>query len=176
LCLVAHEYGLNPLTKEIYAFPDSKSGGIIPVVGVDGWMRIINEHPQLLAIEFEYDDAGEWIDCIITRKDRSKPVRVREYLEECKRNTAPWQTHPMRMLRHKATIQAARLAFGFAGIKDPDEAERIIEAVDFDSKPAFKPVKRKAIPEAVEPIVVENVTDAEIVDDDGGSEALAELM
>jgi len=31
------------------------------------------------------------------------------------------------MLRHKAMIQAARLAFGFVGIFDQDEAERITE-------------------------------------------------
>ena len=28
LCVVANEYGLNPFTKEIYAFPDKKGGGI----------------------------------------------------------------------------------------------------------------------------------------------------
>jgi hypothetical protein len=32
------------------------------------------------------------------------------------------------MLRHKAMIQCARIAFGFGGIYDQDEAERIIEA------------------------------------------------
>ena len=52
-----------------------------------------------------------------------------QYMDECKRNTDPWQSHPRRMLRHKATIQAARMAFGFA-LKDPDEAERILEADD----------------------------------------------
>jgi hypothetical protein len=31
------------------------------------------------------------------------------------------------MLRHKALIQCARLAFGYGGIYDQDEAERIIE-------------------------------------------------
>jgi hypothetical protein len=31
------------------------------------------------------------------------------------------------MLRHKVTIQAARLAFGYVGIYDEDEAQRIIE-------------------------------------------------
>ncbi|EOJ4766922.1 recombinase RecT, partial [Escherichia coli] len=41
--------------------------------------------------------------------------------------TGPWQSHPKRMLRHKAMIQCARLAFGFAGIYDNDEAERIVE-------------------------------------------------
>ena len=35
LLIVANQYGLNPWTKEIYAFPDSNNG-IVPVVGVDG--------------------------------------------------------------------------------------------------------------------------------------------
>ena len=33
LLIVANQYGLNPWTKEIYAFPD-KQNGIVPVVGV----------------------------------------------------------------------------------------------------------------------------------------------
>jgi len=41
LLIVAQQYGLNPWTKEIYAFPD-QNNGIVPVVGVDrGWRRII---------------------------------------------------------------------------------------------------------------------------------------
>lgn len=134
LLVVADQYGLNPFTKEIYAFPDSK-GGIVPVVGVDGWIRIINEKPELDAIEFEDAPDGTadpWISCTIARKDRAKPVSVREYLSECKRNTGPWGTHPRRMLRHKALIQCARVAFGFAGIYDPDEAERIRDAQAID--------------------------------------------
>lgn len=134
LLVVADQYGLNPFTKEIYAFPDQK-GGIVPVVSIDGWIRIINEKQELDATEFHYAEAAdgappEWIECSISRKDRSKPIVVREYFSECKRNTGPWQSHPRRMLRHKALIQAARVAFGFAGIYDPDEAERIAEAID----------------------------------------------
>lgn len=48
LLIVANQYGLNPWTKEIYAFPD-KQNGIVPVVGVDGWSRIINENQSLMA-------------------------------------------------------------------------------------------------------------------------------
>lgn len=55
LMLVANQYALNPWTKEIYAFPD-RNNGIIPVVGVDGWCRIINSHPQFDGMEFEQDD------------------------------------------------------------------------------------------------------------------------
>lgn len=125
LMIVADQYKLNPFTKEIYAFPD-RQNGIVPVVGVDGWSRIINEHPQLDGIDFEQD--AESCTCIIYRKDRSRPVRVTEFMDECKReNVGPWKSHPRRMLRHKALIQCSRLAFGFAGIYDQDEAERIID-------------------------------------------------
>lgn len=125
LLVVAQQYGLNPFTKEIYAFPDK--GGIVPVVGVDGWARIINSHPQFDGMDFNQD--AESCTCTIYRKDRSHPTKVTEWMAECKRpNVGPWQSHPYRMLRHKAMIQSARLAFGFVGIYEQDEAERIVEA------------------------------------------------
>lgn len=132
LLIVANQYQLNPWTKEIYAFPD-KNNGIVPVVGVDGWSRIINQDPNFDGMDFQQDD--ESCTCIIYRKDRSHPIKVTEYMAECKRNgVGPWQTHPRRMLRHKAMIQCARLAFGFVGIYEPDEAERIVSP-DGDDKP-----------------------------------------
>lgn len=124
LMVVANQYGLNPWTKEIYAFPD-KQNGIVPVVGVDGWSRIINGNDRFDGMEFQQDN--ESCTCIIYRKDRTHPISVTEYMDECKRGTGPWQSHPKRMLRHKAMIQCARLAFGYAGIYDQDEAERILE-------------------------------------------------
>ena len=125
LLFVAGQYGLNPWVKEIYAFPD-RQNGIVPVVGVDGWSRIINNHPQFDGMDFEQD--AESCTCIIYRKDRGHPIKVTEWMAECRRaNVGPWQSHPKRMLRHKAMIQCARLAFGYTGIFDQDEAERIVE-------------------------------------------------
>lgn len=124
LLVVSSQYGLNPWTKEIYAFPD-KNNGIVPVVGVDGWARIINSNDKFDGMEFEQDEDS--CTCSIYRKDRSRPIRVTEYMAECRRGTGPWQSHPKRMLRHKAMIQCARIAFGFCGIYDQDEAERILE-------------------------------------------------
>lgn len=142
LVVVANEYKLNPLTKEIYAFPQ-KGGGITPIVSIDGWNRIANEHPQMDGFDFEshYDEAGKLnaITCSIYRKDRSRPVRVTEYLAECKRGTEPWKMEH-RMLRHKAFIQAVRMAFGFSGIYDEDEAERIVSAKPGRGKELAAPV------------------------------------
>ncbi len=139
LLIVAGQYGLNPWTKEIYAFPD-QNNGIVPVVGVDGWSRIINSHPQFDGVDFEQD--AESCTCVIHRKDRGHPVRVTEYLSECKRPVKPWQSHPKRMLRHKALIQCARLAFGYVGIYDQDEAERIAEIKDINERPARQNAKQ----------------------------------
>lgn len=122
LLIVANQYKLNPFTKEIYAFP-AKGGGITPVVGVDGWSRIINDNPLCDGIQFEQDDKS--CTCKIYRKDRKHPTVVTEYLDECQGNTEPWKKFPKRMLRHKALIQCARVAFGFSGIYDEDEARRI---------------------------------------------------
>jgi hypothetical protein len=149
LLVVADQYDLNPFTREIYAFPDKKNG-IIPVVGVDGWSRIINSNPAFDGLEFresetlvvadEHKPCPEWIECLIYRKDRRHAISVRERFAECYRppfkgkdgyeGKGPWQTHTSRFLRHKAMIQAARVAFGFVGIYDPDEAERMREVVD----------------------------------------------
>lgn len=128
LVVVANEYKLNPMLKELYAFP-AKGGGIVPVVSVDGWNRLANNHPQMDGLEFEFhhDDDGKLVSCtsIFHRKDRTRPVKVTEYLSECRRNTDPWRMEH-RMLRHKALIQGARVAFGFGGIYDEDEARDII--------------------------------------------------
>lgn len=146
LLVVAEQYKLNPFTKEIFAFDDK--GAIVPVVSVDGWARIINEHPALNGIEFRYSeictkpnrgkDCPEWCEVIIHRKDRDRPTVVREYLDEVYQPPrgkdggydGPWQSHTKRMLRHKTVIQGARLAFGFAGIYDEDEAQRIVQVVE----------------------------------------------
>lgn len=130
--IVANEYDLNPFIRQIYAFP-GKEGGVIPIVPIDGWSKIVNEHPQADGSEFVYENQkGELIaiTCKMYRKDRAHPIEVTEFLSECTRDTVPWNQWPHRMLRHKAYIQAARLAFGLSGIFDPDEAERIQEVED----------------------------------------------
>lgn len=139
--LVAKEYNLNPLTKEIYAFP-KRGGGIVPIVSVDGWTSLVNSHGACDGFEFEmeHDADGELVSCTcrMYRKDRSRPVVVTEYLSECIRSTEPWKMRH-RMLRHKSMIQAARYAFGFSGIYDEDEGVRVAEARDASPARAVAP-------------------------------------
>src|SRR5690606_3003817 len=107
-----------------------KGGGIQPVVGVDGWSSIMNRQREMDGIEFEYehDEKGKLVavTSIIYRKDRSRPCKVTGWLDECRRNTEPWNTWPRRMLRHKALVQGARVAFSISGIMDEEEAQEMV--------------------------------------------------
>lgn len=176
LLVVADQYGLNPFTKEIYAFPDK--GGIVPVVGVDGWLRIINQHPQFDGMAFTQPPMAEWVEmagarqapgwltCLIYRKDRQHAIEATEYLDEVFRNTGPWQSHTKRMLRHKAIIQCGRMAFGFAGIYDPDEAQRVIEGqatpVVEDVRPAESGMAALGMAIAPEPEPADSLPEIEL--------------
>lgn len=136
---IASEYKLNPLTKEIFAF--NNRGAIQPIVSVDGWLKIINSHPQLDGIQFENHFEGSNLiatTCRIFRKDRRHATEVTELLNECRISSSQvWQKWPARMLRHKALIQAARVAFGFSGIIDEDEAVRY-QSVDLGEEKQVK--------------------------------------
>lgn len=127
--LVANKHGLDPFAREIFAFP-GKGGGVQAIVSVDGWMTLANRHPQFDGLTFaDHTEGGKLISVTarVHRKDREHPTEVTEYMSECARNTDTWRQWPARMLRHKATIQAIRYAFGFSGIMEHDEYERMME-------------------------------------------------
>lgn len=162
--MVAKEYNLNPILKEIHAFP-KKGGGIQPIVSIDGWVSLINQHPQCNGYDFEWttDNKGDPISCKCTmyRKDRTHPVVVEEFLAECYRNTEPWKMKH-RMLRHRALIQAARYAFGFSGIMDQDEAETLAQMRDITPPTPPRPQMADFAPtpqaeQAAEPTTTEKV-------------------
>lgn len=156
LVITANQYGLNPLLKEMYAFPQ-KGGGIVPFVSIDGWLRIVNRQPNFDGMEADVFpiEGGEptHATCTIYLKDRSHPVKVTEYFSECSRNTEPWKTMPRRMLRHKAIIQTARVAFGLGGIFDEDEArDQVREIRDVTPKvPESNPFKKETPPALSQP-------------------------
>lgn len=125
---VCAKYDLNPLVKECAAF--ISGGKLQMIVMIDGWYRIVNRQPDFDGVELEdkFDDKGNIVatTCKMYLKNRSHPVVVTEYMAECRDDkSSVWRKWPARMLRHKAYIQAARMAFGISEMVDDDEASRI---------------------------------------------------
>ena len=164
-CVITEQYGLNPWLREIHAFA-SQDKGIVPIVGIDGWTRIVNREPNYNGCEFIEVNTPEGLPitctCRIFVKNRDHPNEVTEYFSECKRNTGPWNQMPHRMLRHKSFMQCARYAFGLSGIYDQDEANDIINVTEQQpgsnlfvteklkgGKPALTPVRA---PDASKPV------------------------
>lgn len=147
LVMVANAYQLDPILKDIYAFP-AKGGGIVPIVSVDGWNKLLIRQPDFDGIEFEFADKedGTPHSCtaIVHIKSRSHPVKVTEYFDECKRNTEPWNNMPRRMLRNRTLCQASRMAFGISGVHNEDEAAAI--TVESTVMPTDPPPKLVAAP------------------------------
>lgn len=134
--LVANQYQLNPMTREIHAFADTRRG-IVPIVGIDGWSALVNRRPDYDGCEFTFIESADDLGCTCTMhvKNRSYPVAVTEWLSECKRNTPPWNTMKRRMLRHRSFIQCARLAFSLSGLYDEDEGRDVITNYKQEEKP-----------------------------------------
>ena len=130
LLSTASLHGLDPLNREIFMLPNIGDAPPLIAVGVDGWAKVMNAHPQFSGMLFiesveQINNIPLWIECEIHRHDRVVPLKVREYFEEARSEHMAWLTHPRRMLRHKCMVQCARLAFGLSGIYDSDEAMRI---------------------------------------------------
>jgi len=130
--VLAEKYDLNPFAREIYV--TRHRGALLVIVPIDGWAKIANAQEAYDGCEFDYenDSQGEIYSttCRIYRKDRSRPTEVTEFYEECfdpKSDSPrdPWRKWGRRMLRHKAYIQAVRLAFSLSEAVDDDEAARM---------------------------------------------------
>ena len=141
--VVCKRYDLNPLMKEMYGFID-KDGQLVFGTSIDGWLKIANRHPQFksLSVKDRLDENEQpyAATATVVRKDRDDPVEITEWLRECKRDTEPWRTRPVRMLRHKAVKEAIRYAFAITGLTDIEEAR---EAVRFSEGLSLGPAQSR---------------------------------
>lgn len=138
--MVASHYDLDPMLRQIHAFVSDGGGGIVPIVGYDGWVKLVNRERRFAGFASTdiLDGSGNLVAVRGKMRVLNSPdgdpslgfyeVEITEYLEECRRDTEPWKKWPRRMLRNKTYSQTARMAFGFSGIYDEDEGQRILEA------------------------------------------------
>lgn len=132
LLLVCENFGLNPFNREIYAFR-GKSGDIVPVVSLDGWAKIVRSQKDFNGVSFRFSEttvkvAGcnqelpEFVECAMRLKGVDEPIVIQEFMVECFNDKSPvWRKWPRRMLRTRAFIQCARLAFSLTGLYDEGE-------------------------------------------------------
>jgi hypothetical protein len=101
-------------------------------ITVDGWSKLMNQHPAFCGIEFtespeSINNIPAWISYSIYRTDRAIPTTVRKYLLEVQNDHAIWQKMPRRMLRHRVMQQCSRIAFG---IRISESTPKTVQAIE----------------------------------------------
>lgn len=150
LVIMAGQYGLNPLRREIGLMDTSQGPRVY--VSSDGWTRVLTSHPDYMAHDVVEHWSGpkdlqgtcDGVTIRIWSKKRKAegmgPFEWRELLREClvpprKRREGggdilgPWQTHPVRMLKMKALGQACRFLWNMY-LPTEDEFERMDEVAE----------------------------------------------
>jgi len=130
LLRTASEHGLDPIKDEVN-LTQYEDGSWQVFITVDGWSKLMNQHPAFCGIEFtespeSINNVPAWISCSIYRTDRAIPTTVREYLLEVQNDHAIWQKMPRRMLRHRVMQQCARIAFGIGMSEATPKAIQVI--------------------------------------------------
>ena len=135
LLLVCENFALNPFNREIYAFR-GKGGDIVPVVSLDGWAKIVRSQKDFNGVSFRFSETTvkvpgcaqelpEFVECAMRLKGVDEPIVIQEFMIECFNEKSPvWRKWPRRMLRTRAFIQCARLAFSLTGIYDEGDHYR----------------------------------------------------
>lgn len=123
---VCSELELNPARKEVAAFYDPNKG-LTSFVMIDGWLTLANRHPDYdgYKLHENRNEKQELVSvrCEIFRRGRGHPTEATVKMSEWRIGGSPqWMSKPEWMLNMKALKQGIRLAFGFAGIVDDDEA------------------------------------------------------
>ncbi len=111
-------YELDPLAREIYVSRSSK--GLITVLGIDGWVKILDrtDHYDGFDVEFLHDAEGklEWVETVIYSTKRTHPTRYRAFWKEyAKVGGFVSQQMPSHMLRIFSLRHAARLFTSVGG-------------------------------------------------------------
>jgi hypothetical protein len=123
------QYGLDPLQEEVLVTKYDEGWQVS--ISVNGWMKIINEHPAFAGLTFtqsteEKEGLPLWMECTIHRSDRAIPTTTREYLTEVQNDSEIWQKMPRRMLRHRALQQCARIAFSIQFNESQTNKQKLI--------------------------------------------------
>lgn len=141
--MTAEKYDLNPIMKQMWAYPD-RNGGIMTMVAADGWINIVNNRPEFDGYETSVvlDEKGYPVSatCTMWRKDRTRPTTKTVYIKEWIKESSPvWKQMPIHFIEMRAYIQCARMCFNISGIYDGDvtpaiEGVKFADVIDVSSQ------------------------------------------
>jgi RecT family len=141
LIRTANLYDLDPLQEELVLTQYLQGWQVS--ISIDGWLKIINRHPHFAGIAFKEspqtrDELPVWMECTISRTDRSIPTTVREYFSEVQQDGELWKKMPRRMLHHRTLQQCARIAMAINPSDVNERSKRNIAPIENRINPSEK--------------------------------------
>ncbi len=149
-------YKIDPLLGELKII--YQQGQWLPHITMDGWMKMINQHPAFCGIDFRestqlIEGVPEWeLYHLSTRS--GIPITIREYYVELKQESSMWNEIPRRILHFRSMQQCARLALGLSTPEFTHPANEIPKESlpSFTSKPnptQLKKIKGHLMPSKI---------------------------
>jgi len=156
-------YELDPISREVYVTRD-KRGRLLTIVGIDGWIRILDrtDHYDGFDVEFgPVNEKGEaeWVETKIFSKKRSHPTVYRAFsVEYAKLGGYVAGIIPLHMLRLFSLRHAARLFVPLgANVVTEDEASWMMSG-EIEERSSAKPAQKSkavALAESMKPAPTE---------------------
>lgn len=153
ICGICLKYQINPLVDgELHIMVNQRNGAVTPILGVNGFHRIMSSDPRFRKITFEYSqdyinlgvikvngiEVPKWcpmwirgnLTTVIDGKEYTSSRT--EFFSDCVKNSNGWQQSPARMLHHRCMAQLVRSVLG---VPLSDEGSPITESPEYRSIP-----------------------------------------
>ena len=172
ICGICSKYQINPLVDgELHIMVNNRNGAVTPILGVNGFHRIMSSDPRFRRLTFEYSQeyvnlgslkingmdipkvCPVWIrGCLTTVIDGKEFTSTRtEFFSDCVKQSSGWQQSPARMLHHRCMAQLVRSVLG---VPLSDEGAPITE-------PEYR--QQQARPQQLQPQPIVNFDEVEVV-------------
>ena len=170
ICGICLKYQINPLVDgELHIMVNQRTGAVTPILGVNGFHRIMSSDPRFRKITYEYSqdyinlgvikvngiDVPKWCPVWIrgnltTEIDGKEYTSSRtEFFADCVKNSNGWQQSPARMLHHRCMAPLVRSVLG---VPLSDEGSPITESPEYRSIPNQQQPQQRSMPNQQQPM------------------------
>lgn len=129
LMYIANKYGLDPLTKQIWAIKRNDRDPALIFAGRDGFLAIAHRSGQFdgmqSGVTYEVNKEGKKVPisawCKVWRRDMTHAFETEVPFDEYNTGFSVWKSHPSAMILKVAESVCLRKAFSIDGIYSPEE-------------------------------------------------------